>query len=68
MQGAAAAASGAIAGAVVVLGLPAVYDLPTGLVALVSAGLLWRFRVQEPALVAAAGLVGLALWPAVRAG
>lgn len=65
-QGATAAATGAIAGAVVVLGARAIYDLPTALIALVSLGLLWRFKVLEPVLVIMAGLAGLALWPLVR--
>jgi chromate transporter len=64
--GATAAATGAIAGAVVVLGLRTLVDLPTALIALVSLGSLWRFRLPEPALVAAAGLVGLVVWPLVR--
>ena len=33
---------------------------------LVGLGLLLRFKLQEPALVALAGLAGLALWPLVR--
>jgi chromate transporter len=61
--GATAAATGAIAGAVVVLGLRTLVDLPTALIALVSLGLLWRFKLPEPALVAAAGLIGLLVWP-----
>jgi chromate transporter len=65
-QGATAAATGAIAGAVVVLGSRAIYDLPTALIALASLGLLWRFKVQEPVLVILTGLAGLAIWPLVR--
>jgi chromate transporter len=68
VQGATAAATGAIAGAVVVLGLRSIYDIPTALIGLFSLGLLWRFRLQEPVLVIAAGLAGLALWPWVGAG
>jgi chromate transporter len=64
-SGATAAATGAIAGAVVVLGQRALFDVPTVLIALVSLGLLWRFKVTEPVLVTAAGIVGLALWPIV---
>jgi len=41
----------------------AIYDLPTGAIALVSLGVLWRFKVPEPILVAAAGLVGLLEFP-----
>jgi chromate transporter len=65
-DGATAAASGAIAGAVVVLGQRAIVDLPTAVIALVSLGLLWRFKIPEPLLVVIAGLAGLALSPLVR--
>ena len=57
--GATAAATGAIAGAVVLLARRAVYDVPTAAVALVSLAVLWRFKVPEPILVAAAGAAGL---------
>jgi chromate transporter len=59
--GATAAATGAIAGAVVVLGQRAVTDIPTALVALVSLAVLWRWRIPEPLLIAAAGLLGIGL-------
>lgn len=62
VAGATAAASGAIGGAVLVLGSRAIYDAPTGLIALVGLGLLWRFKVPEPYLVAGAGLAGLVLY------
>ena len=62
VQGASAAATGAISGAVVLLALRAVYDVPTGLIALASLGVLWRYKVPEPLLVAAAGMVGLVAW------
>jgi chromate transporter len=65
-DGATAAASGAIAGAVIVLGQRAIIDLPTAAIAVVSLGLLWRFKVSEPLLVLVAGLVGLVLSPLVR--
>jgi chromate transporter len=67
VQGATAAATGAIAGAVVVLGGRSIFDLPTALIGLASLVLLWRFKLQEPILVAAAGLAGLLIWPLVRA-
>ena len=57
--GATAAATGAIAGAVVLLARRAIYDVPTAVVALVSLALLWRYKIPEPLLVAAAGIVGL---------
>ena len=67
VQGATAAATGAIAGAVVVLALRAIVDLPTALVALISLGVLLRWKLQEPVLVAAAGAAGLVLWPLLHA-
>ena len=57
--GATSAATGAIAGAVILLARRAIYDVPTAAVALVSLGVLWRFKVPEPIIVAAAGIVGL---------
>ena len=57
--GATSAATGAIAGAVILLARRAIYDVPTATVALISLAVLWRFKVPEPILVAAAGIVGL---------
>ncbi len=57
--GATSAATGAIAGAVILLARKAIYDVPTALVALVSLGILWRYKIPEPLLVAASGIVGL---------
>jgi chromate transporter len=68
VQGATAAATGALSGAVVVLALRAVYDVPTAAIALVSLAVLWRFKIPEPILVVAAGAVGLIVWPLVRGG
>src|SRR5262245_29428857 len=59
VQGATAAATGAIAGAVILLAKRAIYDVPTAVVALLSLALLWRFKVPEPILVTAAAAVGL---------
>jgi chromate transporter len=66
VQGATAAATGAIAGAVIVLAQRAVYDVPTALVALGSLGVLWRFKLPEPIVVVVAGALGLLLWPLLR--
>lgn len=63
VAGATAAATGAIAGSVVVLGGRAIVDVPTALIALASLAALLRFRVPEPLIVAASGAAGLALWP-----
>ena len=57
--GATSAATGAIAGAVILLARRAIYDGPTAIIALASLAVLWRFKVPEPILVAAAGLAGL---------
>ena len=66
VDGATAAAIGTIAGAVVVLGRRSVIDLPTLLIALATAGVLWRFKkVPEPAVVAVAAALGLLLYPGV---
>src|SRR5215203_423058 len=65
-DGATAAASGAIAGAVVVLAQRAIVDIPTAGIGLVSLGLLWRFKLPEPLVVVIAGLVGLVLWAVVH--
>jgi chromate transporter len=68
VDGATAAATGAITGAVIVLGARAITDLPTALIALISLGLLWRFKISEPIIVTISALVGLMLWPLVRGG
>src|SRR5262245_3032787 len=66
VHGATAAATGAIAGAVVLIALRAIYDVPTAAVALVSLAVLWRFKIPEPLLVGAAGIIGLIVWPLVK--
>jgi chromate transporter len=68
VDGATAAATGAITGAVIVLGARAITDLPTAAIALISLGVLWRYKISEPILVTISGLVGLILWPLVRGG
>jgi chromate transporter len=62
VDGVTAAAAGAIAGAVVVLGRRALVDPATWLIALVTLLLLWLVRrIPEPLLIVAAGIVGLAV-------
>jgi chromate transporter len=63
VDGATAAATGAITGAVLVLATRAITDLPTAAIALISFGVLWRYKIPEPIIVSVAGLVGLLLWP-----
>jgi chromate transporter len=60
--GVTAAASGAIAGACFVLARRALTDVPTHLIALVAFGIVWRFKVPEPIVIAAGAGVGLALF------
>lgn len=63
VNGVTAAAAGAIAGACVVLGRRAIFDPPTALMALGAFVLLWRWKVPEPVVIAAAGAAGLlAFW------
>jgi len=61
VRGVTAAATGAIAGAVVVLARRSVYDLPTILICAVSLAVLFRWKVPEPVLIACAAAAGLAL-------
>lgn len=65
VTGVTVAATGAIAGAVVVLGQKSLVDLPTVLIALMSFGLLWYFKkkLPEPLLVLAAAVIGLVIYP-----
>ena len=62
VRGVTAAATGAIAGAVIVLGRRSIYDLPTAAIALVSLAVLFRWKVPEPALIAVAAAAGLVLY------
>ena len=68
VDGATASATGAITGAVVLLGARAIMDVPTALIGLISLAVLWRYKVSEPVIVTISGLVGLILWPLMRVG
>jgi chromate transporter len=61
VRGVTAAATGAIAGSVVVLARRSVYDIPTTLIAALSLGVLMKWRIPEPAIIAVAAVAGLAL-------
>ena len=61
VRGVTAAATGAIAGAVIVLARRSVYDVPTFAIALASLAILFRWKVPEPPLIACAAVAGLAL-------
>jgi chromate transporter len=64
IDGATAAAIGAIAGSVVVIGQRSVTDRLTALLAVGTALLLWRFRkLTEPVIVVAAAAIGLVAFP-----
>jgi chromate transporter len=63
IAGVTAAATGAISGAVVVLGRRTITDIPTALLALVTLGLLWRWKkLPEPLIVLGAAIVGLVVY------
>jgi chromate transporter len=65
VKGVTVGATGAIAGAVIVLGRKSLVDIPTVLIAIASLGLLWHFKkkLPEPALVLAAAVIGLIVYP-----
>ncbi len=64
VDGVTAAAIGAIAGAVIVIGQRSITDLATAALALVTVAVLWRFKkLPEPIVVAVAALAGLLLHP-----
>jgi len=64
VDGVTAAAIGAITGAVIVLARRSIVDVPTAIIAGITLVLLFRFKkLQEPVVVAAAALIGLAAYP-----
>jgi chromate transporter len=64
VDGVTAAAVGALTGAVLVIAQRTLTDVLTVAMALVTAGLLWRFKkLPEPLIVLAAALLGLLLHP-----
>ncbi|WP_424767907.1 chromate transporter [Paenibacillus sp. sgz302251] len=59
VNGVTAAATGAISGAVIVLGQKSIIDIPTALFALITLGLLWKSKkVSEPIIILVAAMVG----------
>jgi chromate transporter len=62
VRGVTAAATGAIAGSVFTLGTRAITDWLTALIALATLGLILRFKIPDPVIVIAAGLIGLAVF------
>jgi len=64
IDGATAAAIGAIAGSVIVIGQRSIIDWLTALLAIVTAVVLWRFKkMPEPVVVLAAALIGIVAYP-----
>ena len=67
VDGVTAAAIGAITGAVIVLGQRSIIDIPTSLLALTTVGLMWKMKkLPEPAIVAAAAVIGLVVYPLIK--
>ena len=64
VRGVTAAATGAIAGAVIVLARRSIYDLPTFAIAIVSLAVLFRWKLPEPIVIGCAAMAGLLLRPA----
>lgn len=66
VDGVTAAAIGAIAGAVIVIGQRSITDWITAALAIATAAVLWKFKkVQEPLIVLAAALIGLVVHPLI---
>jgi len=64
VDGVTAAAIGAITGAVIVIGQRSITDWVTAAMALLTVGILWRFKkVPEPVIVLVAALIGLVAHP-----
>lgn len=62
VNGVTAAAIGAISGAVIVLGKRSIIDIPTALLAVGTALILWKSKkVSEPLIILAAAFIGLAI-------
>lgn len=62
VNGITASTTGAIAGAVFVLGRKSITDIPTALLAAVTAAILWKSKtVSEPIIILVAAMIGLVL-------
>lgn len=62
VKGVTAAATGAIAGAIYVIGRNSIRDVQTIIIFALVAIALWKWKIPEPILVAASGLVGLLIF------
>jgi chromate transporter len=69
VDGVTAAAIGAIAGAVIVLGKRTLTDIPTLVIAIVTAALLFRYKkLQEPYVIIVAAAIGLVIRLLIQGG
>jgi chromate transporter len=68
VKGAYGAAIGTILGACILLGRIAIGDWLTALIAIVSLAILFRWKVSNPLLIAATGLIGLIAYPLLQPG
>jgi chromate transporter len=59
VRGATSAASGAIAGATILLGQGSIVDIPTGAIGFLSLLLLWLLKLPEPLLIAGGAVIGV---------
>jgi chromate transporter len=66
VKGAYAAAIGTILGAAILLGKVAIGDWLTAAIGIVSLGLLFRFKVNNPALIGATACLGLIAFPLLQ--
>jgi len=68
VKGAYAAAIGTILGACILLRRIAIGDWLTALIAVVSLAILFRWKVSNPLLIAATGVIGLVAYPILQPG
>jgi chromate transporter len=66
VDGVTAAAVGALAGAVLVIAQRSISDWLTAALALVTAGILWKWKLPEPVVVVAAAAIGLVAYPLMK--
>jgi chromate transporter len=66
IKGAYGAAIGTILGASVLLGKIAIGDVLTGILAIIALVLLFRFKISNPVLIAAAATIGLIAFPLLK--
>ena len=67
IAGVTAAATGAISGAVIVLGRRTIVDIPTALLAVVTLVLLWKVKkIPEPLIIVVAAIIGLGVYSLIH--